>query len=59
MLSVKQGGIKYYFWVFGITRPGTEPWSPGPLASVPNITETQNLKKMSVETDFYSQISKT
>ena len=30
MLSVKQGGIKYYFWVFGMTRPGIEPWSPGP-----------------------------
>ena len=33
MLRVKQGGIKYHFWVFGITRPGIEPWSPGPLAN--------------------------
>ena len=24
MLSVKQGGIKYHFWVFGMTRPGIE-----------------------------------
>ena len=24
MLSVKQGGIKYHFWVFGKTRPGIE-----------------------------------
>ena len=22
MLSVKQGGIKYHFWVFGMSRPG-------------------------------------
>ena len=34
MLSVKQGGIKYHFFcVFGMTRPGTEPWSPGPLVN--------------------------
>ena len=32
MLSVKQGGIKYHFWVFGMTQPGIEPWSPRPLA---------------------------
>ena len=25
MLSVKQGGINYHFWVFGLTRPGIEP----------------------------------
>ena len=24
MLSIKQGGIKYHFWVFGMTRPGIE-----------------------------------
>ena len=24
MLSVKQGGIKYHFWVFGMTRLGIE-----------------------------------
>ena len=28
-LSVKQGGIKYHFWVFGMTRPGIECRSPG------------------------------
>ena len=33
MLSVKQGGIKQYFWVFGMTRPGIEPQSPGPLVN--------------------------
>ena len=33
MLSVKQGGIKYHFWVFGMTRPGIEPRSPGPLSN--------------------------
>ena len=33
MLSVKQEGIKYQFWVFGRTRPGIEPRFPRPLAS--------------------------
>ena len=34
MLSVKQGGIKYYFFlVFGMTRSGIEPQSSGPLAN--------------------------
>ena len=33
VLSAKQGGIKYHFKVFGMTRPGTEPQSPGPLAN--------------------------
>ena len=33
MLSVKQGGIKYNFRVFGMTRPGIEPRSHGPLAN--------------------------
>ena len=29
------------FWVFGITRPGIEPWSPSPLA---NKYSTQNIR---------------
>ena len=33
MLCVKQCDIKYHFWVFGLTRPGIEPQSPGPLAN--------------------------
>ena len=33
MLSVKQGGIKQHFWVFGITPPGIEPRFPGPLVN--------------------------
>ena len=33
MLRVKQGGIKYYFLVFGVTQPGIEPRSPRPLAN--------------------------
>ena len=33
MLSAKQGGMKYHLKVFGMTRPGTEPGSPGPLAN--------------------------
>ena len=28
MLSVKQGGIKYHFLSFSMTRPEIEPWSP-------------------------------
>ena len=31
MVSVKQECIKYHFWVFGMTQPGMEPRSPGPL----------------------------
>ena len=30
LLSFKQGGIKYHFWVFGMTRPRIEPWFPRP-----------------------------
>ena len=30
---VKQGGMKYHFWIFGITQPGIEPRSPGPLVN--------------------------
>ena len=33
MLSAKQDSIKYNFWVFGMTQPGIEPWSPEPLAN--------------------------
>ena len=31
MLSAKQGNIKYYFWVFGMTQSGIELRSPRPL----------------------------
>ena len=37
MLSVKQGGIKYHFWVFGMTRPGIKTLSPGQLANTLSI----------------------
>ena len=37
MLSVKQGSIKYYFWVLGMTQPGIEPRSSGPLAKSKDI----------------------
>ena len=33
VLSVKQGGINYHFWSFGMTRPGTELCFPGPLVN--------------------------
>ena len=38
MLSVKQGGIKYHFFlVFGMTQPGIELWSLRPLANTLTI----------------------
>ena len=42
MLSVKQGGTKCHFFpfflcVFGMTKPGIEPWSPEPLANMLTI----------------------
>ena len=40
MLSAKQGGIQYPFLVFGMTRPGIEPWSPEPLAKTLLIRPT-------------------
>ena len=35
MLSVKRGGIKYYFLSLGMIRLGIEPRSPGPLGKTP------------------------
>ena len=40
-LSVKQGGIKYRFWVFDMTRPGIEPRSPRPLVNTLTIIPIQ------------------
>ena len=37
MLSVKQGDNKYYFLVFGMSRPGIEPRSLGPLVNTLTI----------------------
>ena len=42
MLSVKQGGFKNHFWVFGMTRPGIEPWSPEQLANILTIISMKN-----------------
>ena len=36
MLSVKQEGIKYHFWVFGMTRSGIELGSPGLISKLLN-----------------------
>ena len=44
MLKVKQGGIKYYFWVFGMTPPGIEFWSPRPLANTLTIMPMARFK---------------
>ena len=43
MLSVKQGSIKYHFWVFGMTRPGIEPRSTGPLANTLTIMKMSGI----------------
>ena len=49
MLSVKQGHTKYHFCVFGIIRPGIEPWSPGPLANTLLIRPKTMKKACGVE----------
>ena len=33
MMSVKQGGINWHFWVFGITQARIEPRRSGPLGN--------------------------
>ena len=40
MLSVKQGGVKYHSWVFGMTRAGIESRSPGALVNTLTIVLT-------------------
>ena len=37
MLNVKQGGIKYNFWDFGMTWPGIERRFPAPYANTQNV----------------------
>ena len=39
MLNAKQGGIKYYFWVFGITWPGIEPQFLASTLTIMQITD--------------------
>ena len=50
ILSVKQGASSTIFWVFGMTRPGIEPLSPGPSANMLYILakEPNKLWKMKV-----------
>ena len=46
ILSVNQGGIKYHFLkLFGMTRPGIEPMSPGPLG---NTLSTRPMSRYSL-----------
>ena len=45
MLSVKQDGIMYHFWVFDMTWSGIKPQSLTPLASQILIMVTQENKK--------------
>ena len=58
MVRVKQEGIKYYFWVFGMTRPGIEPQSPGPLANaqLPWLMNQLNTRPKLVRTTKILQI---
>ena len=42
MLSFKQCGIKYPFWIFEMSRSGIEPRSPGPLEN------TQLIRQMAI-----------
>ena len=44
MLNVKQGGIKYLFWVFGMTWPEIKTQSPGPLANTELIRQMAQLE---------------
>ena len=55
MLSVKQGGIKYHFWVFGMTWPGIEIRSSWPLASI--YTRKQKLEEKQMYGYFKQQKS--
>ena len=49
-LSAKQRGMKYHFWVFGMTRPGIEPRPPGPLANTLTIMPIiSNLSEISLK----------
>ena len=60
MLSVKQGGTKYYFWVFGMTLSRIEPRSPRPLANTllirPMATWWLQCSPMARETWVQSQV---
>ena len=40
MVRDKKGGFKYHFWVFGMSWPGIEPWSPWPLVNTNHYTNT-------------------
>ena len=53
LLSVKQRGIKYYFKVFGMTRPGIKPRSLGPLAN------TLSTRSMSCQLTHTHKMPKT
>ena len=52
MLSVKQGGIKYHFLVFGMTQRRIEPWSLGLLANTLLIRPIDQLKHKTGQKNF-------
>ena len=58
MLSVKQGRIKYHFFkVFGMTRPGIEPRSPGPLANTLSTRPMSRLLSLLMWAYFYDELT--
>ena len=57
MLSIKQGSIKYHFWVFGMTQPGMEPRSPSPLANTQTIMPMSGFKYSSQILMIYAQLN--
>ena len=49
MLSMKLGANKYiFFLVFGMTRPGIEPQSPGPSANTLLIKPMPQIDKIKI-----------
>ena len=51
--AFKQGGIKYHFWVFGMTRPGIELRSPGSLAKTLLMRPSSSYWKRSLRVNLY------
>ena len=51
MLSVKQEGIKYHFWLSGMTQPEIEPRFPGALA---NILPARSMNQLQIASLTYT-----
>ena len=57
MPSVKQGGIKFHFWVFGMNPPGIDPRSSEPLANSLNPRPCIYLLKISAMLNIWYKVS--